>query len=773
MSESNRRSPRATGRIHEWSVNSPLLQRFVAWACCPLLVEALFAAADPFPGTRPLLMETDPAGAMVAGMDRWLDRHGAELATARSNAWSHSNRDEMRAALRRTLGLGELPETPRARLRLEVLGEASGPGPEGTALARQASCRVSTVSWEAVRSVRGEGLLLEPTGSVVADVVWLPDCDALPESACGLGESHPPAKATALAWAAAGCRVLVLASVDRGSRFAGNPGVKSVPHSQRETLWRAGWEFGVTPIAYDVRRATAAATALGTPEGRPLLVVGHGEGGVAALMAAAVDERFQGALVAGAFGLGARQPELPVYRNLWSVLTRFTDAEVGSLVGGRRFLVVEHGAYPEVTHTDKGGAAPGKLWRPAIEDVRGQVARARALGGRALLVESDATTAIGDSSRAALMNGLGIALPSVAFGPWTATPGATLPDAAERTRRQYMEVLEDTQWLMRESSYRRTSYWKEASTKDTATFERTAGVYRERFADEVVGRIPKASVAPDPRSRWLFETNGVTGYEVRLEVHPDVFAYGMLLVPKGIQAGERRPVVVCQHGLEGRPTDVSDPFKDHGAYHRYGFRLAELGFITFAPQNPYIGETRFRQVLRKAQPMGITLWSFIWRQHEVITDWLAGLPIVDPNRVAFYGLSYGGKTAMRVPVLVPRYCLSICSADYNEWIWKNASARSPYSYLWTSEYDMPEWNLGNTFNYAELSWLIFPRPFMVERGHDDGVAPDEWVAHEYARTRRHYVKMGMADRTEIEFFDGPHTIHGVGTFQFLRRHLKW
>jgi hypothetical protein len=25
----------------------------------------------------------------------------------------------------------------------------------------------------------------------------------------------------------------------------------------------------------------------------------------------------------------------------------------------------------------------------------------------------------------------------------------------------------------------------------------------------------------------------------------------------------------------------------------------------------------------------------------------------------------------------------------------------------------------------------------------------------------------------MEVFDGPHTIHGVGTFDFLRRHLGW
>ena len=69
--------------------------------------------------------------------------------------------------------------------------------------------------------------------------------------------------------------------------------------------------------------------------------------------------------------------------------------------------------------------------------------------------------------------------------------------------------------------------------------------------------------------------------------------------------------------------------------------------------------------------------------------------------------------------------------------------------------------------------LIAPRPFMVERGHRDGVAPDEWVAAEYARVRRLYMELGIADRTEIEFFNGPHKIHGVGTYKFLHKHLNW
>ncbi len=105
---------------------------------------------------------------------------------------------------------------------------------------------------------------------------------------------------------------------------------------------------------------------------------------------------------------------------------------------------------------------------------------------------------------------------------------------------------------------------------------------------------------------------------------------------------------------------------------------------------------------------------------------------------------------------------------------KNASTRSPYSYADKGEYEIFEFDLGGTFNYAEMAALIAPRPFMVERGHFDGVAPDEMVAHEFAKVRFLYDgKLGIGDRCAIEWFAGPHTIHGVGTFDFLHEHLDW
>ena len=175
-------------------------------------------------------------------------------------------------------------------------------------------------------------------------------------------------------------------------------------------------------------------------------------------------------------------------------------------------------------------------------------------------------------------------------------------------------------------------------------FTKTVEPYREFFANEVIGRFDLTPLPPNVRSRRIYDEPKFTGYEVVMDVFPDVIAYGILLLPKGIKEGEKRPVVVCQHGLEGRPSDVADPKVDNPYYHQFAVRLAEQGFITFAPQNLYIFEDRFRTLQRKANPLKKTLFSVIVPQHQQITDWLKSLPYVDPARIAFYGLSATGAS---------------------------------------------------------------------------------------------------------------------------------
>ena len=266
-------------------------------------------------------------------------------------------------------------------------------------------------------------------------------------------------------------------------------------------------------------------------------------------------------------------------------------------------------------------------------------------------------------------------------------------------------------------------------TTSPEAYARTVEPYREIFATQVIGRFEIALLPPNVRSRKVYR---------RARVHRLRGCHGR--VPGCLRL--RHPALAQGHerGREtsggrlsaraGGPTArCGRPGVHNPAYNQFAIRLAERGFITFAPQNLYLFEDRFRTLQRKANPLGKTLFSIIVPQHQQIIDWLKTLPQVDPRRIAFYGLSYGGKSAMRIPPLVKNYCLSICSADFNDWVWKNASSRSPYSYVWGNEYEIFEFDLGSTFNYAEMAALIAPRPFMVERGHFDGVAPDETVAY--------------------------------------------
>jgi hypothetical protein len=295
--------------------------------------------------------------------------------------------------------------------------------------------------------------------------------------------------------------------------------------------------------------------------------------------------------------------------------------------------------------------------------------------------------------------------------------------------------------------------------------------FRERFRDEAMGRFDEPLLPFHARTRKIAETAKWTAYDVVLDVWPEVFAWGVLVLPADLKPGERRPVVVCQGGRNSIPRDTLDG--DKTAYNNFAAALAERGFITFAPFNLYRGEDRYRFLSRKANTVGASLFSFLIAQHDQILRWLETQPFVDGKRIAFYGLSYGGESAMRIPTVLEKYCLSICSGDFNQWTRKVASTDQPFSFMRTIEWEMPYWNLGHTFDYAEMAYLMVPRPFMVERGHLDRVGRDSWVAHEYAKVAWLYAQLGLADRTQIEFFQGGHSINGEGTFDFLHRHLAW
>jgi dienelactone hydrolase len=555
--------------------------------------------------------------------------------------------------------------------------------------------------------------------------------------------------------------------------------------THREWIYRQAFHMGRHVIGYETQTVLAAVDWFRQKHGEQtkIGVCGYAEGGLIAFYAAAIDQRIDASLVSGYFDAREKVWAEPIYRNVWGLLREFGDAEVASLILPRA-LIIEQSAAPAVAN-QKGE------WRtPDVASVRAEARRIEAGPfPKPLVVEGEngaPARPFSNVAMAAFARALGVGdLASLSEEVPAEKRGGF--DASLRQRRRVQEMENYTQRLVRQSDKVRDKFflhavmpelsggqWSTARRHPTHPKEKFiegAKPFRERFWEEEMGRFEEPLQPFNARTRMVAESEKWTAYDVVLDVFPELFAWGVLVLPKDLKAGERRPVVVCQHGRNGVPRDTLDA--NTTAYNNFAGALAERGFITFAPHNLYRGEDRYRWLSRKANTIKGSLFSFIVAQHDQILRWLKTLPNVDGDRIAFYGLSYGGETAVRVPAILEGYCLSICSGDFNQWTRKVAATDEPFSFMRTIEWEMPYWNLGQTFDYAEMTYLIFPRPFMVERGHHDRVGMDSWVSHEYAKTRWLYAQLGLADRTEIEFFQGGHSINGEGTFNFLHKHLNW
>jgi dienelactone hydrolase len=786
--------PVLEGKTDGASITVPMAGEFAAFVLLKEGAQVVRVAGEPLPGTKSLDTEGDLAARMVEGIDKYLMRELAASVEKRKQYWkpdfsSTENYAKSvqpnRERLKKIIGVVD----PRLPVKMEYVATTDTPA----LVAETDLYKVYAVRWPVFEGVDGEGLLLEPKGKVVANVVAIPDADWTPEMLVGLAAGVPKEAQFAHRLAENGCRVIVPVLIDRKDTWSGNAKLNrftNQPH--REFIYRMAFEMGRHIIGYEVQKVLAAVDWFcRDKEHAPVGVIGYGEGALVTLYCGASDTRIDVTVVSGHSGCHEAMWEEPIYRNAWGILSEFGAEGLNGLIVPR-LLVLEMTPGPEVSgppmaQQGRRGAAPGRLASAASAEVTAETLRANALHEafrKALPGKSRGIQVIKTRS---LEIGGGPEMLLRAFAPEMKPQFSDVVpkdnrknfDPAERQHRQFDQLAEHTQRLFRESEGRRHEYfWKKIDTSSVEKFEKSTEAFRNYLWEEVIGKLPAPTEPMNPRTRQTYDEPKWKGYEVTLDLYPDVIAYGILLLPKDLKPGEKRPVVVCQHGLEGRPQDVVNPKEKTKYYNSFGAQLADLGYIVYAPQNPYIGQDKFRVLQRKANPLKLSLFSFIVRQHERTLDWLATLPFVDGERIGFYGLSYGGKTAMRVPALLPRYKLSICSGDFNEWIMKNVSTdyRGSFlysSYMYSGEYEMPEFDLGHTFNYAEMAALIAPRPFMVERGHNDGVGIDEMIAYEYAKVRRLYSRLKMPERTDIEFFAGAHEINGKGTFAFLKKHLNW
>ena len=299
----------------------------------PSLAGALTASeatAHALAGTDPFTLQGDIAAEMVAGIHTDLQRRTDASVVARQSLWHRDFSDRTAyeasvAANRKRLGqrIGLIDArvadtTPEIETRLGASPLAgSGDG-----------YKIYNVRWAVLEGVEAEGLLLEPDGPPVAQVVALPDADWEPEALAGLRAGVPAGAQFARRMAEHGCRVLAPALISRDDAWSGNDQLGIHTNlTHREFIYRMAFEMGRHVIGYEVQKVLAAVDWFArSGTAARIGVMGYGEGGLLALYSAACDTRIDAACVSGYFASRerlCRSRSTGMYGDCWrSLATR-------------------------------------------------------------------------------------------------------------------------------------------------------------------------------------------------------------------------------------------------------------------------------------------------------------------------------------------------------------------------------------------------------------------------------------------------------------------
>ncbi|GHU37174.1 hypothetical protein FACS1894105_08790 [Clostridia bacterium] len=609
---------------------------------------------------------------------------------------------------------------------------------------------VYAVKWRVFEELYGEGLLLEPkSGSTYKTDIYLPHAGVSPEAALGLEATGTDVYFTPPAHDG---RLIIPALVDRSAvKRDGSPHYLT----NREYVYRPAFQLGRHIIGYEVQEVLALVDWLKKTPESVVTVSGQGDGGLIALYAAAIDLRIDEAVIADYFYNRDGLCDEPIDRNVFGLLEQFGDTEIASLIAPRKLTIVDYNA-PELILTADQGGTPGILRKLDSNVILAEVERTRKL-----VEKLNVPAWIKYQKIARKPDKIGFKILRESHSH------------EERVNRIVNGMDRHNLRLLDLSVLERRNFWNKLDVSSPESIADTIEWYREDFTKNHIGLWEDEYTAPNPQIRLYRKDANYTVYQVELDVYAGLSTNGTLLIPADMKEGEKRPVVVCQHGLNrGAKAHIRGDNLDGDTI--FFSEICEKGFIVYAPQGVFSPAPSFRYIQRLCNPLGKSMFSVLKAQYTQTVKWLTTLDFILPDKIGYYGISYGGTTAMYLTPLIPEFSCAICSANFNYWANKcaNTLLDSRESYTKNSEYEIFEFDMANTYDHSDMAKMIAPRPFLVERGHLDGVAHDETVGYEFGKVRFFYDHcLKIPENAEIKWIDGGHTAFVNEVSPFLEKHL--
>ena len=170
--------------------------------------------------------------------------------------------------------------------------------------------------------------------------------------------------------------------------------------------------------------------------------------------------------------------------------------------------------------------------------------------------------------------------------------------------------------------------------------------------------------------------------------------------------------------------------KEDTPYHEFGRRLAERGYVVFAPLVLHYHPVEWtNDQARQADAVGMMRVSWSSPRPSGWSIFSRRSPVSIRKRIGYYGLSYGGYSTLWVSAAGGPAGGVVVSGHFNDWRSKITSDATPTSYLCHPDEDFYNWDVLHRFTHVELVAMMAPRPVCIEFGRRDGITTPEWTAY--------------------------------------------
>jgi dienelactone hydrolase len=302
-----------------------------------------------------------------------------------------------------------------------------------------------------------------------------------------------------------------------------------------------------------------------------------------------------------------------------------------------------------------------------------------------------------------------------------------------------------------------------------------------------LGEFPEA-VPPNPQLLAEWEQDGLLRQKWLIDVQRHLAATCLVNIPQGVRDPKRLPAILCWHGHgpygkeavmgTGSSPDMRQNIEQHN--YNYGYQMAQKGFVTFAidwigaGERNDSGKPNWRNTnggrdwcnlyYLNATMLGTTSLAINVTHGRAATDFVCGLPYVDPGRLGIMGLSGGGTMALWSALCDERFQAVeiICYSD----LWAHFGFRDlNYCGMQIAP------GLFKLVDLPDLQGLLAPRPLLIDIGTEDSCFKVDTAVACYQQVREIYTAAGCTNLLELDFFAGEHGWGGNKSEGFFRQHL--